>query len=224
MNICPLNTGECKGFILPKVKTAFIMAPSAIYQTDEVKDVIEKINDRLSAIKYKIIDGAKLIRHGDYFCSICETAQGCALGIAITYEGLPIKTISNIYLETGIMQGFGKPVILFVDKKKSLPSDYIRHYAIYFNKSDYLKNYISLLDDIIKLPERLYKYVGDYALNAGDYEKAAKYYQEAYLINPKKEIKTNLETIVLKLENNKGIPVTYKERLIKNIRYFCSNI
>jgi len=224
MIICPLNTGECNRLIQPKVKTAFIMAPSTKYQTEDHKIVLHNIIRTLSDINYEIIEGSKIIRHGDYFCSICQTTQGCALGIAMVYDGLPIGTISNIYLETGLMQGFGKPVILFADKKKNLPSDYIRHYAVFFNSRGYLSRYRSLLGDIDKLSEDVYEYVGRFALKARDYEKAAKYYQEAYLIHPKQKTLITLESIISTLEKAKGIPRAYKQRLLDNIQYFCSNV
>lgn len=224
MIICPLNAGECNRPILPKPRTAFIMAPSAKYQTDASKTVLRNIIKNLSDLNYKIIEGSKIVRHGDYYCSICQDAQGCALGVAIVCDGLPISTTSNILLETGIMQGFGKPVILVVDKKKNQPSDYIRHYIVFYNRRDYLSKYRSLLEDITRLPEDVYEYVGQFAFKARDYEKAAKYYQEAYLINPKQETLTTLESIASALDKSRGIPVAYKKRLLENIQYFCSKV
>jgi len=224
MIICPLNTGECNRLILPKPRTVFVMAPSVKYQTDTSKIVLRNIMEGLSDLRYKIIVGSEIVRHGDYFCSICQDTQGCAFGIAMVYDGLPVSTISNIYLETGIMQGFGKPVILFVDKKKNLPSDYIRHYAIFYNSKDYLSRYRSLLEDIAKLPKNVYEHVGQFAFKARDYEKAAKYYQEAYLINPKQETLIIMESIASALEKARGIPRAYKQRLLENIQYFCSTV
>ena len=224
MIICPLNTGECNRLILPKPRTAFIIGPSAKYQTDASKIVLRNIIKSLSDLSYAIIEGSKIVRHGDYYCSICQDTQGCALGVAMVYDGLPISTISNIYLETGVMQGFGKPVILFVDKKKNLPSDYIRHYIVFYNRREYLSKYRSLLEDITRLPENVYEHVGQFAFKARDYEKAAKYYQEAYLINPKQETLVTLESIVSALEKSRGIPRAYKQRLLENIQYFCLRV
>jgi tetratricopeptide (TPR) repeat protein len=225
MIICPLNGGECNTLIPPRPRAAFVMAPSTEYQTDTSKKVLRKIIKVLAELNYEVIEGSSMVRHGDYFCSICQTLQGCALGIAMVYRGLPVKTVSNIFLETGIMQGFGKPVILFVDnKRKTLASDYIRHYAISYNSSGYLSKYRSLLEDIAKLPEDMYEYLGEFALKAKDYEKAAKYYKEAYLINPKQETVITLESIASTLEKSKGIPRAYKQRLLENIQYFCSMV
>jgi tetratricopeptide (TPR) repeat protein len=150
--------------------------------------------------------------------------QGCALGIAMVYDDLPVRTISSIYLETGLMQGFGKPVILFVDKRKNLSSDYIRHYAIFFKSKDYLPKYRSLLGDIGKLPEDVYEEVARLALKAGDYEKAAKYYQEAYLIGPKHKILITLQSMASTLDKSTDIPRAYKQRLFENIEHFCSRV
>lgn len=224
MVICPLNTGECNRPIPPEPRTAFVMAPSTKYQTDASKTVLRNIIKCLSDLSYAIIEGSKMVRHGDYFCSICRTAQGCALGVAMIYDGLPVSTISNISLETGLMQGFGKPVILIVDKRKNRPSDYIRHYTVSFNSSDYLSRYRKLLEDIDRLPEEIYEFMGQSALKVGDYEKAAKYYQEAYLVNPKHETKQALGAIARALKNNVGIPIAYKQRLLDNIRFFYSRI
>lgn len=224
MIICPLNTGECNIPVLPKPKTAFVMAPSRRYQTPGTRGVLRTIIDTLSSLNYNIVEGSRIVRHGDFFCSVCQNTQGCALGVAMVYEGLPVGTISNIYLETGLMQGFGKPVILLVDKKRNLPSDYIRNYAIFYTSRDYLSQYTSLLEDIGKLPEDVYEYVGRLAFKARDYERAAKYYQEAFLISPKEETVTNLELIASTLEKSRGIPRAYKQRLLQNIQYFCSKV
>lgn len=224
MIICPLNTGECNRLILPRPRTAFVMALSTRYQTDATKIVLRNIIKGLSDLSYEIMEGSAIVRHGDYFCSICQATQGCGLGVAMVHDGLPVGTISNIYLETGIMQGFGKPVILFVDKKKNLPSDYIRHYAVFYNSRDHLSRYKSLLEDIAKLPENVYEHVGQFAFKVRDYEKAAKYYKEAYLINPKQETLANLESIASALEKARGIPRAYKQRLLENIQYFCARV
>ena len=150
MIMCPLNTGECNHPILPKPKTAFIMAPSAQHRNTEHKTVIKNIIACLKLGKYEVIDGSTLTKHGDYFCSICQCAQGCAIGVALVYDGLNVGTIGNIYLETGIMQSFGKPVILYVDKKINLPSDYIRNYAIFYGLKNYITKTNNLLSDIKK--------------------------------------------------------------------------
>ena len=222
MIICPLNAVKCTRLIIPKVKTAFIMAPSSRYQTTDTKRILSNITNTLSSHNYTIQEGSNIVRHGDYFCSICQNTQGCALGVAIIYDALPIRTISNIYMEAGMMLSFGKPVVLFVDKRKNLPSDYIRHYAIFFNSKGYLSKWTDLLGHITRLPEDLYEHVGDLALRAKDFEKAAKYFQESYLLNPKQKTFKKLKSIMSELEQSDSIPKAYKQRLIENIQFFCS--
>ena len=224
MVVCPLNTGECNRLILPKPRTVFVIAPSIRHQTRDSKMVLSSVIKVLGEMKYSVIEGSRIVRHGDYFCSICQDLQGCAFGVAIVYDGLPVSTISNIYLETGIMQGFGKPVILLVDKKKNLPSDYVRHYAVFCNSREYVSRYRSVLEDICKLPENMYEYVGKFAFKARDFEKSAKYYQEAYLISPKQGTLRKIKSIASELERARGIPRAYKQRLLENIQYFCSNV
>lgn len=222
MIICPLNAVECTRPILPKVRTAFVMAPSSRYQTTHTKTILYAIINTLSNRRYEIQEGSNIVRHGDYFCSICQNMQGCALGVAMVYSDLPIRTISNIYLETGMMLSFGKPVVLFVDKRRNLPSDYIRHYAIFFNSKGYLSKCTDLLADIAKLPQDVYEPVGSLALKAKDYEKAAKYFQESYLLNSKQKTLKKLKSITSALEKSGGIPKAYKQRLLENIQFFCS--
>ena len=224
MIICPLNTTECTRPITPQVRTAFVMAPSSRYETADGKTWLRDIIRILKDIHYNVVEGSRIVRHGDYFCSICQHTQGCALGVALVYDGLPMSTIGNIYLETGIMQGFGKPVILFVDKKRNLPSDYIRHYALFLKSRDCLSNYKNLLQDIDRLPDDVYEFMGQTALAVEDYEKAAKYYEEAYLIRPKPSILTALESTASVLEKASGIPPAHKKRLVESIRYFCSKV
>jgi len=224
MIVCPLNTGECNRPISPKPRTAFVMAPSARHRTETSRTVLSDVFGVLSRIGYRKVEGSRIVRHGDYFCSICQMIQGCAFGVAMVHDGLPVGTISNIYLETGMMQGFGKPVVLLVDRKRNLPSDYIRHYTIVFSSRSYLAKCRSLLNDIIKLPDTVYEHIGGFALRAKDYEKAAKYYQEAFLIRPKRETLNKLESISSALETARGIPGAYKQRLLENLQYFCSNV
>ena len=224
MIICHLNTGECNIPICPKPRTAFVMAPSARYQAEASRTVLSHLLGVLSDIGYEIVEGSRIVRHGDYFCSICQMIQGCAFGVAMVYDGLPVGTISNIYLETGMMQGFGKPVVLLVDKKRNLPSDYIRHYTIFFSLSGYLARCRSLLSDISKLADTVYEHIGGVALRAKDYEKAARYYQEAFLIRPKPETLGKLESISSALETARGIPRAYKQRLLENLECFCSSV
>ncbi len=219
MIVCPLNAGECNRLAPARPKVAFVMSASSANQTDRGRVVVREAIEVVSTLGYEAIEGWKLVRHGDYFCSICRTMRGCPLGVAIVDGELSSRTLGNIFLEAGIMQGFGKPVVLLVDKRSNLPSDYVRHYSVFSNSRNYLTKFRGLLDDILRLSDDLYEDVGQFAFKAKDYEKAARYYQEAYLIRPKHRTLEAIESLASAL-NSAEIPDSYKRRLQEDIQHF----
>jgi len=165
-----------------------------------------------------------LIRYGDYFCSICQAIQSCAFGLAIVEEGIPEKTLGNIYFETGLMQGFGKPVILLLDKRSGLPSDFIRNYSIFFGKKEYSTKFRELVETIMELADYYSSDLADYALKAQDYEKAARYYRESYLIGKKIRTKHQISELISVMKKEKSIPYGYKKRLLEDTEKFYRRI
>ena len=220
MIICPLSSDECPKLIPPLPWTAFIMSSSEKKTTPELQQIIENIKSTLDKHSLKYIEGATVIDYGDYLCSICKRILGCTFGIAISSVDVPIPALCNIFWEKGLMEGFGKPVILFLDKSINLPSDFTRSFTIFFDRSNYLKKFSDLLQ---KLKERRKYYsdvLGDIALQVGDYEKAGRYFQEAYLIEENPEDMKKIKQLIKTLEKDTNIHQGFKERLHKSLLAF----
>ena len=220
MIICPLTSDECNKLIIPFPKTAFIMSPSKEKTTPGLEKVIANIKSILDKHSLEYVEGATLIDYGDYLCSICKYILGCTFGIAISSIDIPQPTLCNIFWEKGLMQGFGKPVVLFLDKSINLPSDFTRTFAIFFDRRGYSERFSNLLQ---KLKERRKYYsdvLGDIAFRAGDYEKSAKYFQEAYLIGEKPEDMRKIEQLIEILEGDINIPPGFKKRLHQSLLAF----
>lgn len=200
------------------------MSPSKEKTTPELQKVIEDIKSTLVANSLYYIEGATVIDYGDYLCSICKHILGCALGIAISSTDIPKPTLCNIFWEKGLMEGFGKPVVLFLDRDINLPSDFTRTFTIFFDRNDYLEKFSNL---IRKLKERRPYYsdvLGNLALQAGDYEKAGRYFQEAYLIEENPEDMEKISQLIKTLEKTTDIPPGFKERLHQSLSAFKKGI
>jgi len=226
MRICPLTSDECTKLITPLPKTILLMTPSKEKTTPELKELVDNIKKIIEKHSFKYIEGAEIIKYGDFVCSICSHILGCCLGIAISKAGIPPSTLCNIFWEKGLMEGFGKPVILFVDDDKYLPSDFKRTFAVFTEKKDYVKRFDALVKDLTGIERRHYysNVLGDIAFEAGDYEKAGVYYQEAYLIQEKQEDLKKIKNLINLL---KELPEEYegfKDRLQRNLLSFIKGL
>lgn len=224
MIICPLTSDECNKLITPLPKTVFIMSPSKNNTTPKLQGIMQHIKSALDQHSLKYIEGATIIDYGDYLCSICRHILGCTFGIAISSDDMPRPTLCNIFWEMGIMQGFGKPVVLLLDGSTSLPSDFVRNFAIFCNRSDYIRKFHALLRKVEELREHYSNVLGDIALEAGDYEKAGKYFQEAYLIGEKPKDMKKIDQLVETLRTTTNIPPGFKQRLYQNLSAFKKGV
>jgi len=122
------------------------------------------------------------------------------------------------------MQGFGKPVVLLLDGSTSLPSDFARNFAIFFNRGGYLRKFHALLGKIKQLRDHYSNVLGDIALEAGDYEKAGRYFQEAYLIGEKPEDMKKIDQLIETLRTTSNIHPGFEQRLHQNLLAFKKGI
>lgn len=223
MRICPLTLVECTKLIQPYPKTAFLISPSPENSPQEIIDVNENIKSILDCYDFKNIEGSNVIDYGDYLCSICKNILGTSFGIAISSNNVKKSTLCNIFWEYGLMNGFGKPVILIIDNKSNLPSDFNRTFTIFYRNRNYLDNFKKLIEQIMKL-KRLYHISYEIALGPGDYEKAGWYLKEAYLISEDREILKELEDLIKLIQGNKKIPYGFKKRLYEDLNMFVKSI
>jgi len=219
MIICPLNNDECSKKVAPRKKTAFIISRSPkVIEDKKLKKVIGEVDSILKKNGFKCFYGADSASIGDYFCDICSNILSSAFGVAFSSIDTPILSLCNIFMEKGLMHGFGKPVVLFIDHLNNLPSDFKREYIIVYKDRDYLKKFIKIIK-IFKSAQNYYHKLGDIALKAEDYERAARYYKDAYLMGAKKtNKKINNLIFLLRRDNNNSLSI--KSRLLNDLNTF----
>ena len=196
------------------------MTPSKAKRNDELKKVIRRISAELKRQKFGSVDGCSLVELGGAVCKICSTMQGCAIGIGFYHPDIKIDAVSNIFWEMGMFQGWGRPALLVETKKEDLPSDFTGEFCIFYEDNN---RYISKFKDlIVAFRERETYYsdmLADEAIRTADYEKAIKYYQEAYLISGNRQILNKMGKLKAGLEE-KRVPIKLRTRLLNAINSF----
>lgn len=222
MIVCPLTFDECSKHIVLYPRNVFLMTPSKSKRSAELQRVISRISAELRRQGFTPLDGCNLVDLGDTVCKICSTMQGCAMGIGFYHPALSADALSNIFWEMGINQGWGKPVLLIANKKEDLPSDFTRGFCVFFeNNSRYIRKFKDLIDSF-KQREQYIIALADEAVLRADYEKAFKYYQDAFLVSGNRQIITKIR----KLKNiidSKRISKELKTRLTSIITSYLND-
>jgi hypothetical protein len=223
MIICPLTLDECSKPIVLRPGTVFLMTPSKAKRSDELKKVISRISSELRRQGFMPLDGCSLVDLGDTTCKICSTMQGCAMGIGFFHPDIPADTLSNIFWEMGINQGWGRPVLLVANKKEDLPSDFARGFCIFFENN---LRYVAKLKELITTFKQREQYYADKlaadAILRADYEKAFRYYQDAFLISGNRSIITKIRKLKDMIDS-KRIPPDLKTRLTSIISGYLTD-
>lgn len=196
------------------------MTPSKTKRNDALKRVISRISSELKRQGFNSLDGCSLVELGGTVCKICSTIQGCAIGIGFYHPDIPVDAVSNIFWEMGMLQGWGRPALLVANKKENLPSDFTGESCIFYEDDN---RYISKFRDLVtgfKGRENYYvDILAGQAIRTADYEKAIKYYQEAYLISGNRQILNKMRKLKEDLEARR-VPIKLRTRLINAINSF----
>ncbi len=223
MIVCPLTFDECSKHIVLRPGTVFLMTPSKSKRSIELKRVISRISSELRRQKFTPLDGCSLVDLGDTVCKTCSTMQGCAMGIGFYHPDVPADALSNIFWEMGITQGWGRPVLLIANKKDDLPSDFTRGFSIFFeNSHQYIKKFKELLESFRQREQYYIDTLADEAILTADYEKAFKYYQDAFLISGNRQIITKIRKLK-DIINSRRIPRDFKTRLTNIIASYLND-
>ncbi len=199
------------------------MAPSKSKRNSSLKAAISRVSSAVKRIGLVPLDGCGVIELGDTLCNICSTMQGCAMGIGFFHPETPHDALSNIFWEMGVLQGWGRPVLLVATKKADLPSDFTRDFCIFYETNPrYIKDFTELVKRI-KERERYYTdRLADEAIQTADYEKSMKYYQEAFLISGNRKILSKIRKLK-RIIQPKHISQDLKVRLISGIDSFLAD-
>lgn len=224
MVICPLTSDECPKRVIPRLKDVFLMMPSVKNQPAALKPVVDKVQQILQGYSFTYTEGPSIIGIGDYLCDICQYIQGSAFGVAFVGEKIPSLTLCNIFWEKGLMEGFGKYVMLVADHKGSLPTNFARESTIFYYDPGYEPRLHDLIKRIMRLPEYHTDMVGDSALEAGDIEKAAKYFMDAYMIAGEPKYEHKIDNLIQIIENEEFNIAAFAKRILENLKTFKKGI
>lgn len=224
MIICPLHGDECSKAIVPLPQQCFLMTALPRTPSRNLSEIRTVINQICSKLSFQVITATDIAGSRDFLCKICETTRSVSFGISLYLKEFDTTAIANIFLETGLMLGFGKPVFLIMEQGQKIPSDFSRTDCILFDSMNNLKVELNKkIDSILKLPQYYVGTLGDMAYEAKDYEKAAKYYIEAILISKDTFAITKLKNILTVL-NRKSDISGLEKRLMQDINVFLRNL
>ncbi len=224
MIICPLTFDECPKRIIPRPKDVFVMMPSMENQPEELRSVIKKVQEILRKYSFTYTEGPSIMGLGDYLCAICQHIQGSAFGVAFVGEEIPRLTLCNIFWEKGLMEGFGKYVMLIADHKDGLPTNFVRESTVFYCDPGYESRFDDLVKRIMGLPKYYTDVVGDSALEADDIEKASKYFMDAYMIARDPKIEQKIDHLINIVQNEQFKVVGFKQRILENLKAFKKGI
>ena len=91
-----------------------------------VRKIRSEMDGILQAEQYQTTDAQTKRTGKDYLQKIWEIIISVPIGIAVLYEGIPVKTLGNIFYEIGLMHALGKEVLIVKDRGALIPSDFIR--------------------------------------------------------------------------------------------------
>ena len=167
-------------------QTCFVMTKLGDRVSDGVTAARGIVKQVLEGCKMKIRDAESTVTGGNLQLKIWQMMLGVPLGIAIIDRSMSKLTFGNIFYELGVMQAYGKAVLIIKMPGTEIPSD--------FAGTEYIE-----YDD--QFHDRLQKFMVAYSDLAGHYEMIANnlsagdpllsidYLRRAYLINGDKTLR-----------------------------------
>jgi len=145
--------------------------------------------------------------------------QGCPISISFYHPDMDSSALCNIFWEMGMMQGWGRPALLVANNKNDLPSDFLGEFCIFYEPGNYLRKITQLIETFKGREPYYVSTLAVEAIDAVDYEKAIKYFQEAFLISGNRQIITKMRKLKQTI-HEKHISKELKDRLIDDIERF----
>lgn len=160
-------------------RTCFVMTKIGDQVPEEINRIRNRLNRILADKEITPIDANTFIRGSDFKMKIWKMLRGVPLGIAIISRDMDYITFSNIFYEIGLMEAYGKEILVIKTEDIDIPSDFVRDEYIEYPK-DFLKSMRKFLKSFSELPEH-------YAKMAQQLEAdpllAIDYLKRAYLIS-----------------------------------------
>jgi hypothetical protein len=196
-------------------RTCFVMTKLG----DPIPPEDIEIRSRLATIfsdkGINIIDANDEITGKDFLLKIWHMLLSVPLGIAIISRDMDHQTFANIFYEIGLMQPYGKEILIIKTADAPFPSDFVRTEYIEFAK-DFEKKITKFIKSFFKLAEH-YKFMAvqlennplleiDYLKRAYLISGEKAYREEAYKIFEKAQIKGRAKNSVEKILADWCIP------------------
>ncbi len=181
----PLNGEVLTDVVKFLPRSAFIMTQLGTLFPPELIKIRRSLSKEFAKYKIKEIDASSLVTGKDFLDKIWKIILGVQLGVAILTEDMPVKTVSNVFYELGLMDALGKETLIIKSKKYEIPSDFKRtEYVSYDSKfTSKFKKFAKNL----KEREDHYWLMGE--LMEADPVLSIDYIKRAYLLNPLKKYK-----------------------------------
>jgi hypothetical protein len=148
---------------------------------DELKEAREAFDQILADFRYRQIDADGVTTGRDFLLKIWSLAIAAPVGIAFIHNGIPAKTLANVFYELGWMQAYGKETLVVRVGEADIPSDFVRTEYVNFDgnfdrktraffnslqeRADY---YLTLADQLERNPLLAIDYIRRAYLLTGD--------------------------------------------------------
>ncbi len=159
---------------------------------DAVAEIRRHLTELLLRHDIAVIDADSVVTGRDFLLKIWNLILAVPLGVAILHEKMRHQTRSNIFYELGVLQAYGKEILVVKTKAAKIPSDFVR--TEYVNYDDHFDRRIhSFIDTFFKLAEH-YENIADQVER--NPLLAIDYLRRAYLISGKEDLRSKVQTIM----------------------------
>ena len=107
-------------------RSCFIMTQLGGEISDKVTTTRDRVCKIFNQFDIETVDANSVATSRDFLIKIWRLILSAPIGVAIVHEHMPVPTLCNIFYEVGMMQSYGKEVIIVKSKDISIPSDFIR--------------------------------------------------------------------------------------------------
>lgn len=171
--------------------TCFLMTKLGTPVPKDLQRIRKRIASVLKKEKIKIIDANSVVTGRDFLLNIWHSIISVPIGIALLHDEMTNETMSNIFYEVGMMQAYGKEVLIVKTSNVQVPSDFVR--TQYIEVNDQLESNIEkYLDGVIKIAEH-------YTIMADQFENdpllAIDYLRRSFLISNDKSLREKAKQI-----------------------------
>ena len=172
-------------------KTCFLMTKLGADAPPIVTEARKAVAKALKSRAIKVKDAESVVTGRDFLLKIWKMMLGVPLGIAVIDKAMSPQTLSNIFYEMGVLQAYGKEVLVVKTPGTKVPSDFIRTEYVAYD-GEFSRSMKKFLDTFVLLEE----YFATMADNLeGNPLLSIDYLRRAYLINPDQSHRKNAKRL-----------------------------